>query len=97
VFTWTEEKNKLNKKKHGFYLSEIVDVFDDVHLIERYDREHSSDEDRFICLGKLHDTIMLFVVFTEQGGDVHLVSARKAEPIEERLYNAHYEKETRGN
>jgi uncharacterized DUF497 family protein len=98
VYTWTEEKHQLNTKNHGLYLSEIVEVFDDTHLIEWYDRKHSSiEEDRFICLGKLRDTIMLFVVFTEQGEDIHLISARKAEPIEERLYNAHYERETRGN
>jgi uncharacterized DUF497 family protein len=98
VFTWTEEKNKDNKKKHGFYLSEIVEVFEDTHLIEWYDEKHSSlEEDRYICLGKLHDTIILFVVFTERNDDVHLIMARKAEPPEERLYYAHYERETKGN
>jgi uncharacterized DUF497 family protein len=98
MYTWTKEKNRLNKKKHGFYLSEIVDVFDDPHLIDWYDKEHSSmEEDRYICLGRLHDTVILFVVFTEQGEDIHLITARKAEPIEERLYHAHYEEETRGN
>jgi uncharacterized DUF497 family protein len=98
VYTWTKEKNQLNKKKHGFYLSEIVNVFDDPHLIDWYDREHSSmEEDRYICLGRLHDTVILFVVFAEQGEDIHLITARKAEPIEERLYYAHYEEETRGN
>jgi uncharacterized DUF497 family protein len=45
MYTWTEEKNQLNKKKHGFYLSEIVDVFDDPHLIDWFDREHSSMEE----------------------------------------------------
>ena len=89
MFTWTDEKNQLNKKKHGFYLSEIVDVFDDPHLIDWYDR--------YICLGRLHDAITFFVVFTEQGDDIHLITARKAEPIEERLYYARYEKETREN
>jgi len=98
VFTWTDEKNKLNKKKHGLYLSEVVDVFDDPHLIEWYDKRHSSmDEDRYICLGRLHDVVILFVVFTEQGEDIHIITARKADPIEERLYYAHYEEKTRGN
>ena len=98
MFTWTEEKNELNKKKHGLFLSEIVDVFDDPHLIDWYDKEHSSMyEDRYICLGKLHDTVVLFVVFTEHGEDIHLITARKAEPPEERLYYAHYEEETRRN
>ena len=98
MFTWTEEKNQLNMKKHGLYLSEVVYVFNDPHLIEWYDKKHSSmKEDRFICLGRLQDTVILFVVFTEQGDDVHLITARKAEPPEERLYYAHYEKETGGN
>ena len=98
MFTWTDEKNQLNKKKHGFYLSEAIDVFDDPHLIDWYDREHSSlKEDRYICLGRLHDAITLFVVFTEKDDDIHLITARKAEPIEERLYYAHYEKENGRN
>ena len=98
MYTWTEEKNQLNRKKHGLYLSEVVDVFDDPHLIDWFDREHSSlEEDRYICLGRLHDTVVLFVVFTEQGEDIHLITARKAEPVEERLYYAHYEEEAGGN
>jgi len=98
VFTWTKDKNQINKRKHGFYLSEIVDVFNDPHLIEWYDKEHSSiEQDRFICLGKLHNVVILFVVFTVQGEDIHIITARKAEPIEERLYYAHYEKETGRN
>jgi len=98
VFTWTEEKNQLNKKKHGFYLSEILDVFDDPYLIEWYDKGHSTiKEDRYICLGRLHDMVIFFVVFTEQEDNIHLITARKAEPIEERLYYAHYERTIRRN
>ena len=56
MFTWTDEKNQLNKKKPGFYLSDIVGVFDDPHLLEFYDAAHSSfDEDRYISLGRFHD------------------------------------------
>ena len=98
MYTWTEEKNQLNKKKHGLYLSEVVDVFDDPYLIEWYDKKHSTvEEDRYICLGRLHDTVIFFVVFTERYENIHLITARKADPIEERLYYANYERETRGN
>jgi uncharacterized DUF497 family protein len=56
MFTWAEEKNLLNKKKHGFFFSEILNVFDDPHLLEFYDVAHSSfDEDRYISLGRLRD------------------------------------------
>jgi uncharacterized DUF497 family protein len=99
VFTWTEEKNQLNKKKHGVYLSEIVDVFDDPHLMEFYDTAHSSlDEDRYIILGRLHDMVILFVVTADKAGDnTQIITARKATSKEQDIYNANYEKETRGN
>jgi uncharacterized DUF497 family protein len=94
VFTWTEGKNQANKQKHGFYLSDIVDVFDDPHLIDWYDAAHSSlNEERYIGLGVFHN-VVLFVVFTEKGDDIHLITARKAEPHEEKLYYDHYRKST---
>jgi len=99
VFTWTEEKNQLNKKKHGLYLSEVVDVFDDPHLMEFYDRAHSSlDEDRYITLGCLHDTVILFVVTVDKiDNNTQIITAREATSKEQEIYNAHYEKETSGN
>jgi uncharacterized DUF497 family protein len=98
MYTWTAYKNRENKQKHGLLLSEVTDVFNDPHLIEWYDREHSDPgEDRYICLGSLRGEVILFVVFTEEGDEVHLITARKAEPQEERLYYEHYRKETGGN
>jgi uncharacterized DUF497 family protein len=99
VFTWTEEKNQFNKKKHGFYLSEIVDVFDDPHLLEFYDAAHSSvDEDRYISLGRFHDTVILFVVTVDKiYGDTQIITARKATPKEQEIYYAHYKEETKRN
>ena len=99
MFTWTEKKNKLNKKNHGFYLSEIVDVFDDPHLMEFYDAAHSSlDEDRYISLGRLHDMVIFFVVTADKDdSNTQIITARKATPKEQEIYNANYEKEIRGN
>ena len=94
MYTWTESKNLLNKRNHGFFLSDIVDVFDDPHLIDWFDAAHSSlDEDRYIGLGVFHD-VVLFVVFTEQGDDIHLITAREALPHEERFYYDQYRKST---
>ena len=48
MYTWTEEKSRINKQKHGIYLSDIVAVFDDPYLLEIYDAEHSTlEEDRY--------------------------------------------------
>ena len=99
MFTWTEEKNLLNKKKHGLYLSEITDVFNDPHLLEFYDKEHSSlIEDRYINIGCLQNTVILFVVTADKTDySTQIITARKATPKEKEIYNANYEKETRGN
>ena len=96
MFTWTEEKNQLNKKKHGFYLSDIVDVFDDPHLLEFYDATHSSfDEDRYISLGRFHDTVILSMVTVDKtDGDTQIITAREATPKEQEAYNEHYRKST---
>ena len=96
MFTWTEEKNQLNKRNHGFYLSDIVDVFDDPHLLEIYDEAHSSlDEDRYINLGWFHDTLILFVVITDRNeGNIQIISAREATPKEQEVYYDHYRKST---
>jgi uncharacterized DUF497 family protein len=96
VYTWTEEKNRLNKEKHGFYLSEIVDVFDDPHLMEFYDTVHSSlDEDRYINLGRFHDAVILFVVTVDKvGGDTQIITAREATLKEQEAYYEYYRKST---
>ena len=98
MFTWTEKKERINKKKHGLFLSEITDVFDDPHLIEFYDAVHSTvEEERYICLGRWQDFIILFVAFTEKDGDIHLITARKATTKERLIYEENYRKETSGN
>jgi uncharacterized DUF497 family protein len=98
MYTWHEDKNLENKRKHGFYFNEITDVFEDPHLIEWYDQEHSSqNEDRYICMGSLKDAVVLYVVIAPKGGKVQIISARKAEPPEERTYYEHYRQETERN
>jgi uncharacterized DUF497 family protein len=96
VFTWTDEKNLLNKKKHGFFLSDIVDVFDDPHLLEFYDAVHSSlDEDRYIAIGCFHDTVILFVVTVDKtDGNTQIITAREAILKEQEAYYDQYRKST---
>jgi uncharacterized DUF497 family protein len=99
VYTWNEEKNQENKRKHGFYFDEIIGVFDDPHLLELYDADHSSlHEERYICIGCLRDTVILYVVTTDTSrGNTQIISARQATPKEENAYYEHYRQETGGN
>jgi uncharacterized DUF497 family protein len=99
VYKWTKRKNRDNKKKHGFYLSEATGVFDDPHLIEFYDGEHSSmDEDRYITIGQAEGMGVLVVVTTDNpDGVIQLITAREATPREQEAYYENYRKETGGN
>lgn len=86
-FEWDENKNRLNKAKHGVSFEVAARVFADPRRIERYDNGHSNDEDRWITIGMAHPAI-LAVVYTERGsGDVlRLISARQANEKEQRTY-----------
>ena len=87
-FEWDESKSRLNKELHGLYFYEILPAFDDPFLLEIFDEKHSSlDENRFRGLAELQDFIILYLSYTEPGsGRTRIISARPAEPIEEREY-----------
>ena len=85
-FEWDEEKNRINREKHGISFETAAFVFRDEYYIEMYDFEHSIDEDRYIAIGMVGD--LLFVVFTERGENIRLISARLATESERRLYYA---------
>jgi uncharacterized DUF497 family protein len=86
-FEWDEEKNIINKEKHGFEFKEILPVFDDRYFLERYDKKNSSvDEDRFIGIGKIGGVTFIFCCYTERNGRTRIYSARPTEPKEEKLY-----------
>jgi len=83
-FEWDEEKNNQNKIKHKISFETAAHVFDDAKYIEMYDFEHSTEEDRYIAIGMVHD--ILFVVFTERKESIRLISARLATEKERSLY-----------
>lgn len=83
---WDDEKNEINKNKHGISFESAGWVFSDEARLEFYDEIHSIDEDRYITIGKVAE--VLFVVFTErdEGETIRLISARVATAKERRLY-----------
>ncbi len=83
-FEWDDEKNSINKKKHGISFETASKVFTDPYYIEVYDSEHSVEEDRYIAIGAVED--VLFVVFTERRETIRLISARLATEKERRFY-----------
>jgi len=87
-FEWDEDKSRTNKELHGLYFDEILPAFDDPFLLEMYDETHSTlTEARYRGLAELQDFIILYLSYTEPAsGRTRIISARSAEPIEEREY-----------
>ena len=84
LFEWDDEKAEINYKKHGVTFDTAAKVFGDENRIEEYDEEHSIDEDRWQVIGMVGKVI--FVIYTERGDFIRLISAREATPMERRKY-----------
>ena len=87
-FTWNEQKNEANQKKHGIAFEEARTVFYDINARLIRDDEHSEDEERFIILGFSEKFRLLLVVhcYREEEEIIRIISARKASRDERRQY-----------
>jgi uncharacterized DUF497 family protein len=88
LFSWDEDKNKTNLRKHGISFREAATVFDDDDAIIIDDEVHSTDEERFIILGFSEKTHLLVVCHCYRDNDslVRIISARKANKKETIMY-----------
>ncbi len=57
-FEWDEKKNKLNKEKHKVSFEKAQYAFLDKNRIIAEDLEHSQDEKRYFCFGKVENEII---------------------------------------
>jgi len=63
-FEWDEKKAAINLEKHGISFETAAKVFLDEDRLEIYDEVHSTEEDRYITIGRAGE--ILFVVYTER-------------------------------
>jgi len=86
-FEWDEKKCLTNVKKHKISFEQAAYAFFDPMRKEYYDDRHSKiDEDRYILLGYALNCVML-ISFTEPEPDTfRIISARKADKIEEEKF-----------
>jgi uncharacterized DUF497 family protein len=73
-FEWDEEKDKENQKKHDVSFAVAQHAFLDPHRIIVEDIEHSTEEDRYYCIGRVGDGIMT-VRFTYRGNIIRIYGA----------------------
>ena len=84
VFEWDSEKARINKRKHKISFETAANVFFDDNRVELRDEEHSDDEDRWQVIGKVDN--ILFVIYTDRETKTRIISARKANKAERRMY-----------
>ena len=88
TFSWDQNKNAMNKIKHGIDSFEAATVFHDDNAILIPDPNHSQYEERFIILGMSALAKLLVVVHCvrENDSEVRIISARNATKSETKDY-----------
>jgi uncharacterized protein len=88
TFSWDDQKNKSNQKKHGVSFEEAQTVFFDEQAIEYFDPGHSANEHRYLMLGLDYRLRILVVSYTLRESDsvIRIISARKATKKEQKNY-----------
>lgn len=91
-FEWDENKNTINKRKHGLSFEEAKDVFYDDNAILFDDPEHSIDEERFLIIGIIESKQICIVSHCYRDGDncIRIISAREATKSEKKIYQEGY-------
>ena len=89
IFEWDEEKERENFIIHGVNFSTAEQIFFDPLRMERHDDDSSGDEERWQTMGFFNN--VLFVVYTERGDVIRIISARIAESFEKRIYHGNSE------
>lgn len=88
-FEWDENKNQINKVKHGIDFEEAATIFYDDNAIMFDDPEHSMEEDRFLILGisKYENLCIVSHCYCSDDNIIRIISARKATKNEIKTYN----------
>ncbi|MCI9436648.1 MAG: BrnT family toxin [Lachnospiraceae bacterium] len=87
-FIWDENKNELNKKKHGISFEEAKDVFGDENAILFDDPDHSYEEERFLIIGMTGGKGICIVshCYKDEDSTIRIISAREATKSEKKTY-----------
>ena len=83
-FEWDEAKREQNLAKHGIDFRRIGAMFDG-RVIEAADERQDYGERRIRCLGEIESRVYS-VTYTWRGENRRIISARKANVLEQRAY-----------
>ena len=83
-FEWDLVKARVNLRKHGIGFPAAVRIFEGP-IVERPDDREDYGEERIVALGMVNGQV-LHVVYTWRGEARRIISARRAEAHERRVY-----------
>lgn len=89
TFEW-DEANISHLAKHNVLPKEAEEIFFDKNNVQDEDIEHSSNEERFLSIGKTKKGRLLYQIFTIRENKIRIISSRDINKKEVKLY----EKET---
>lgn len=81
-FEWDEEKDEINRLKHGVPFERARQVFDDPLAATMADPCHSEYEEREITIGETYRRDIVVVFHTQRGSRIRIISARRATAAE---------------
>ena len=84
-FEWDERKAAGNYARHGVSFARR-ELLPELLAIEQLDDREDYGEDRFIIIGMVEGRL-LSVAYTMRGETIRIISARGAEPYEQRRYH----------
>lgn len=85
IFEWDDRKSRWTHAERGFDFAHAARVFADPYRLERIDRRRDYGEERHQTIGEV-DGKTFFVVFTQRGEAVRIISARRAHDHEDQAY-----------
>lgn len=87
-FEWDENKNQINKKKHGISFEDVESVFSDFSAIIFDDPDYSETEERFLIIGMSLRKGICIVSHCYRNNEniIRIISARKATKNERMIY-----------
>lgn len=92
-FEWDPAKARSNFRKHKISFERASEIFLDPLMLSIFDETHSTNEERWITIGKDRNDITIVVIHTFRETDVddstiRIISARRAAKREDKQYHA---------
>ena len=84
-FSFDPAKQALNLEKHGLSLAAAQQVIESGNTVTFEDRRFAYDEERFVTLGPLNDTLVA-IVTAETADHIRIISMRKADRHEQAIF-----------